>query len=93
MCLNCGCGASNDRHGVETNIVADDVVRAAEGNAVDFATAASHIMDALRRIVGGPDRSSGDGGTKLGWAEIQGSQGEAVTRAARVGVESNQEVR
>jgi hypothetical protein len=35
MCMNCGCGEPNDRHGNDANITMDDLRRAGEANNQD----------------------------------------------------------
>lgn len=36
MCMNCGCGQPNERHGNEANITLDDLRRAGEANGQDL---------------------------------------------------------
>jgi hypothetical protein len=50
MCLNCGCGQHDERHGNEANIVADDVRRAGEANGQDLATTIRNLEAALATI-------------------------------------------
>jgi hypothetical protein len=47
MCLNCGCGQPNERHGNDANITADDLRRAGEANGQDVATSAANVRSAL----------------------------------------------
>jgi hypothetical protein len=50
MCLNCGCGLIDERHGNDANIVADDVRRAAATNRQNVGQTVRNIEDALRRV-------------------------------------------
>jgi hypothetical protein len=36
MCLNCGCGEPNERHGDDANIVMDDLRKAGDANGQDL---------------------------------------------------------
>jgi hypothetical protein len=38
MCMNCGCGEPNEKHGNEANITMDDLRRAGEANGQDVDT-------------------------------------------------------
>ena len=38
MCMNCGCGEPNDRHGNDANITMDDLRKAGEANGQDVDT-------------------------------------------------------
>lgn len=54
MCMNCGCGQPNERHGNQANIVADDLRRAGEANGQDLATTVRNVRAAMADL----DRSS-----------------------------------
>ncbi len=44
MCMNCGCGATNDTHGDERNISQDDLDRAAEAAGIRRVQEADNTM-------------------------------------------------
>jgi hypothetical protein len=48
MCLDCGCGEPNERHGDERHIVMDDVRAAAEASDISVEEAARNISDGVR---------------------------------------------
>lgn len=50
MCLNCGCGQLEERHGNEANMTASDVRRAADANGQDLSTSVRNMQAALDRI-------------------------------------------
>jgi hypothetical protein len=90
MCMNCGCGDIEDRHGSPENITLGDVRRAADVNAQDMQTTVSHLQASMDRVArSGPSASStfrgGAGGTgtaagdstAVGWGA---GGGTAVTR-------------
>jgi hypothetical protein len=52
MCLSCGCGEPNERHGNEANITMDDLRRAAEAANVDPEQAADNVHDGARQALG-----------------------------------------
>jgi len=47
MCLNCGCGQPEERHGDPANITLADVERAAQANGQTLEEATRHITDTL----------------------------------------------
>lgn len=47
MCLNCGCGEPNERHGKKSNITARDVEKAALANHQDVAMTVGNIKAGL----------------------------------------------
>ncbi len=47
MCLNCGCGEPNERHGKKANITARDVEKAALANHQDVAMTVGYIKAGL----------------------------------------------
>ena len=49
MCLDCGCGEPNERHGDDRHIVMDDVKAAAEASEISVDEAARNITDTLRQ--------------------------------------------
>jgi hypothetical protein len=66
MCMNCGCGEINERHGNQANIVADDIRRAAEAGGQDMSTTVRNLQDSLRQV-GDPQMStSGSGSSSSG---------------------------
>jgi hypothetical protein len=46
MCLNCGCGEPNDRHGNDANITMDDLRKAGQANGQDVDQVMSNIEQA-----------------------------------------------
>lgn len=59
MCLNCGCGQPDERHGNDANITAADVRRAGDANGQDLATSARNMVAALRSVA--DDSRAGSG--------------------------------
>jgi hypothetical protein len=52
MCLDCGCGEPNERHGDERHIIMDDVKAAAAASEISVEEAARNISDGLRQAQG-----------------------------------------
>ena len=50
MCLSCGCGQPNERHGNDASITADDLQRAAEAAGIEMEQAADNIHDGARQL-------------------------------------------
>jgi hypothetical protein len=79
MCLNCGCGQPNERHGNDANITADDVRRAGEANGQDVATSATNMRSALDLLTGeGTERQRAAGDARPAGEAVSG-----MTRAQR----------
>jgi hypothetical protein len=57
MCLDCGCGKPNDRHGDERHITMDDVKNAAEASGINESEARQNIIDALQKSSEGSSSS------------------------------------
>jgi hypothetical protein len=57
MCLDCGCGKPNDRHGDERHITMDDVKQAAEASGINESEARQNIIDALQKSSEGSSSS------------------------------------
>ena len=51
MCLNCGCGQPNERHGNDANITLDDVRRAGEANGQSVEESLRNMGMAARQVV------------------------------------------
>lgn len=49
MCLDCGCGEPNERHGDDRHITMDDIRAAAEASEISVDEAARNINDGLRQ--------------------------------------------
>jgi hypothetical protein len=49
MCLDCGCGEPNERHGDDRHITMDDVRAAAEASEISVEEAARNMTDGLRQ--------------------------------------------
>jgi hypothetical protein len=62
MCMNCGCGQVEERHGSEANIVAEDIRRAAAANRQDLGETVHNLEASLRRVGSGGFAASGAGG-------------------------------
>jgi len=50
MCMNCGCGQPDDRHGNPDNITREDLERAAQANGQSFDQAVRNIEDASQSL-------------------------------------------
>lgn len=61
MCMNCGCGELNERHGKDSNITADDVLQASRANGQDVTQTVQNMEESLRRVGGGGMSSTGYG--------------------------------
>ena len=62
MCLNCGCGELNERHGNDANIILDDVRRAGEANGQSVEESLRNMGTAARQVVTGQAGQSGQQG-------------------------------
>jgi hypothetical protein len=49
MCLDCGCGEPNERHGDDRHITMDDVKAAADASEISVDEAARNIADVVRQ--------------------------------------------
>jgi hypothetical protein len=49
MCLDCGCGEPNERHGDDRHITMDDVKAAADASEISVDEAAQNIADGVRQ--------------------------------------------
>ncbi|MCD6031669.1 MAG: hypothetical protein K0S78_3843 [Thermomicrobiales bacterium] len=47
MCLDCGCGEPNERHGDDRHIIMDDIQAAAAASEIPMAEATRNIVEAL----------------------------------------------
>lgn len=61
MCMNCGCGKPDDRHGNAANLTVDDLRQAGEANDQDLRTTARNILEAVDIVDG-----HGAGGAQRG---------------------------
>lgn len=59
MCLNCGCGEPNERHGNDANITLDDIRLAGEANGQSVEESLRNMGTAARQVVTGPAGQSG----------------------------------
>lgn len=50
MCMNCGCGEMDERHGKDANIVAEDIRKAAEASGQDVTTTARNLESSLHEL-------------------------------------------
>jgi hypothetical protein len=50
MCMTCGCGEPNERHGNDANIVYDQLKAAADAAGIDPETAADNLHDLAKKI-------------------------------------------
>ena len=53
MCLDCGCGEPNERHGHDRHITLDDVRAAAQASEVSVDEAARNIADGVKKAQSG----------------------------------------
>lgn len=53
MCLDCGCGEPNERHGDERHITLDDVRAAAKASEISVDDAARNIADGVKKAQSG----------------------------------------
>lgn len=49
MCMNCGCGEPNERHGDDANITMEDLRKAGEANGLDVDTVMSNMEQAYHQ--------------------------------------------
>lgn len=49
MCLDCGCGEPNERHGDDRHVTMDDVKAAAKASEISVDEAARNIADGVRQ--------------------------------------------
>ena len=68
MCMNCGCGTPDERHGHPENITVDDLRRAGEVNG-------QSLRESARNILASVDATELDGEAREGLAEPAGTQG------------------
>jgi hypothetical protein len=52
MCLSCGCGEPNERHGDDRHITLDDLSKAAQASEITPQQAAQNIVDGLQKVDG-----------------------------------------
>lgn len=55
MCLDCGCGKPNDKHGDERHITMDDLRAAAQASEISVDEAARNIADGVKKTQSGAD--------------------------------------
>ena len=65
MCLNCGCGELDTRH-KETDLVREDVRKAAQGQGQSMESALGNLERSLRDLRSGADRQQTMAGTSPG---------------------------
>ena len=53
MCLDCGCGKPNDKHGDDRHITMDDLRAAAQASEVSVDEAARNIADGVKKAQSG----------------------------------------
>jgi hypothetical protein len=58
MCLNCGCGELNEKHGNDANITLDDVQRAGDANGQSVEESLRNMGMAARQVVMGQGQQS-----------------------------------
>ena len=59
MCMNCGCGQLDDRHGSDANITRDDVMQASRSTGQDLRETASNLRSSLDQLVSSGSSQSG----------------------------------
>ena len=50
MCMSCGCGEPNEKHGNPDNITLDDLRRAAQAANIEVEQAADNIHDLAKKL-------------------------------------------
>lgn len=65
MCLNCGCGQPDKRH-KETDLVREDVQRAADGQGSSLEETVRNIETSLRELRSGSGVTAGSGSASYG---------------------------
>ncbi len=50
MCLSCGCGEPNEKHGNPDHITLDDLKRAAKAAGIETEQAADNIHDGAKKL-------------------------------------------
>ncbi len=67
MCMNCGCGMPEDKHGNDANITASDLRRAGDANGQSMSDTIGHIQQAAADMgtTGGGGVNSGGWDTGL----------------------------
>jgi hypothetical protein len=50
MCLNCGCGTPEDRHGDDSNITVEDLRAAAEANGQSLDDTVRNVRSSLDQV-------------------------------------------
>ena len=53
MCLDCGCGKPNDKHGDDRHITMDDLRAAAQASEISVDEAARNIADGVKKTQSG----------------------------------------
>jgi hypothetical protein len=53
MCLDCGCGKPNDKHGDDRHITMDDLRAAAQASEISVDEAARNIADGVKQAKSG----------------------------------------
>ncbi|MDA8204224.1 MAG: hypothetical protein M0Z49_15990 [Chloroflexi bacterium] len=66
MCMNCGCGKPDDRHGSPDNITREDLERAARANGQSLDQAVRNIDQTTRSMHGAAGSSSASSGSMQG---------------------------
>ncbi len=59
MCMNCGCGVPEDRHGDPANITATDLRRAGEANGQTLEETMRNLNDAVEQLRGQEPQAGG----------------------------------
>ncbi len=72
MCLNCGCGQLNEKHGKDANITLEDVQRAGEANGQSVEESLRNMGMAARQVV----MAQGEQGAQQGGHEHHGHEGD-----------------
>jgi hypothetical protein len=65
MCLNCGCGQPDKRH-KETDLVREDVQRAADGQGSPIEETVRNLESSLRELRSGSGATAGSGSASYG---------------------------
>lgn len=63
MCMNCGCGKPDDRHGDDANITMDDLRKAGEANGQDVDKVMANMEQTYRSVLDSREVAQGSART------------------------------
>lgn len=86
MCMNCGCGELDERHGSDANITRDDVMQASRSTGQDLRETASSLRTSLDQLVSSGSGGSGGSGVGQSGQSSYGSGGSTSQDMGRSGI-------